>query len=107
MLDGAVDEQIRVAADGRGEVDVLRQREAEVPEVVRLVRRARHGPEQHRLDQRVVGLALDALEHLGEVPGLEVLDPRKWHSEGREKGLQLLEPLSVGLSCTRYSVGSL
>jgi hypothetical protein len=107
VLDGAVDEEIRVAPDGRGEVDVLRQSEAEVSEVVRLIRGAGHGPEQHGFDQRSVELALDALEHLGEVPGLKVLDPRERHAEGREKGLQLFEPLLPGLVVDAVQRGDL
>ncbi len=93
VLDGAVDEQVRIATDGRGEVDVLRQREAEVATIVRLIRCARHRAKEHGLDQRVVGLTPDALDHSGEVPGFEVSDPRKGRTEGLEESLQFLELL--------------
>ncbi len=38
-------------------------------------------------------MSLGEYGKLPEVPGLNVLDPRKWHSQGPEKSLQLLESL--------------
>src|SRR5258706_16373858 len=58
-LDGAVDEQIRVAPDRRGEMYVSLEREAEVADVVRRVHRLLERAEQHRLQQAEVGAAAD------------------------------------------------
>ena len=63
-FDGAVHEEIRVAADRRGEVHVGVEREAEVADVARAVHRLLQRAQQDRLQQAEVGPLADALEQL-------------------------------------------
>ncbi len=54
VLDGAVDDQVRIAADGRGEMGVGGIGEPEVAHVVGAVHGLLHGAQQHGLDQMPV-----------------------------------------------------
>ena len=70
-------DQVRVAADGRGEVRVGLGREAEVPDVLGRVPRLFHGAEQDGVDQRLFGRALGLGQGLLQVQGLELLHRRQ------------------------------
>ena len=68
-LDGAVDEQVRVAPDRRREVRIRFVRQAEMPLVVRPVLRLRQRTQQHRLQQLEVRALAHAVEQLGVIGG--------------------------------------
>src|SRR5213594_2283545 len=71
-VENAVDDQVRVAADGRGEVRVVRRGEGEVPEVflriARLLERAKHEVREDAL----LGLSGDALGEALVVAGSDL-----------------------------------
>ena len=81
--EGAVDEQIRVAADGRGEVGVVGLGEAVVAETFRRVDGALEGAEQGDLQGVAVGPARQEFEDfldfaaLGEVACLDAVGQQK------------------------------
>jgi len=62
VLDGAVQEQIRIAAYGRGEMCVALQGEPEVTDVAGAVGGLRQRAQQHCLNQLVVGAIAGALD---------------------------------------------
>ena len=61
-----MDDEIRIATDRRREVRVVLRREAEVPERLGGVARLLHRPEEHRVDEALLGAARDVAEHVGE-----------------------------------------
>ena len=58
-LDRAMDDEIRIAADRRGEVRVRLVGEPEVADIVGPVARLLQRAQEHRLQQRVIGAILD------------------------------------------------
>ena len=86
VLDGAVHQQVRVAADGRGEVRVRIQRQAEVANVLHRVHRQALAAQQDGLDQRPLRALAHAVEQVGEVLGTHP-------PPGRHPQLELLEEL--------------
>src|SRR5579883_1790829 len=64
---GAVDEEIGVAPDGRGEMGVAAERQAEMAEIVRAVDRLRLAPEDDLADQPAIRRAGNLVEDLREV----------------------------------------
>ena len=87
-------DQVRVAADGRGEVGVAVGREAEVAERLRRVARLLHGAQQDRVDEPLLGASLRLLEHGGERPGRRtpLLHPQT-QPEALEEARQLAHAL--------------
>ncbi len=67
----AMDDEIRIAPDGRREVRVARSRKPEVPEVLRRVSRLLHRLEHQERDGLFLGLALNLLDQLLEMPRLD------------------------------------
>ena len=63
----AVDDQVGIAADRRGEVRVAVGREAEVPEVLRVVARLLHRPQHQERDRLLLRRAAHPLDELLEV----------------------------------------
>src|SRR2546422_7841338 len=60
-VENAVDDQVRVAADGRGEVRVVRRGEGEVPEVFLRIARLLERAEHEVREDALLGLSGDAL----------------------------------------------
>jgi hypothetical protein len=79
-LDGAVHQQVRIAADGRGEVGVRVVGEAEMPDVLGAVHRLLHRSQHHRLQEPRVGAILDPREE-----GLVVARLRRVAAAQRER----------------------
>ena len=85
----AVEREVGIAADGRGEVGVVALGEAEVADRGRVVDRALHRPQDHHRDRRVERVALDGGEELrhhllvAEVAGLDAdgLELRAQHQQ--------------------------
>ncbi len=68
--EGAVDDEVAVAADGRGEMGVVLQVEAEMADVLRAVDGLGLGAQDQGGDQLTQADVGDALEEAGEVAGL-------------------------------------
>ena len=90
-LDAAVDQQVGVAPDRRGEVGVGLVGEAEVADVVRAVHRLLQRAQHHRLQQLGVGAVLDLLEQLGEVARARLVATAEPQAELLEELAQLGE----------------
>ena len=85
-----VGEEVRVAADGRGEVEVVRQRQREVALVPRRIPRQRHRPEHPAAQERGFPAVRDPGQQPGEVRRAEG-GPRRGQPLA-ERGEQVLEP---------------
>ena len=93
----AVDDEVGVAADRRGEVAVARQVEAEVAEVLRGVVGLGHGAQDGDVDHLGVLGAGDAVEQAVELGGLQHLALGQRQADGVDDGAQRLELLRGGL----------
>src|SRR5262245_9077423 len=66
----SMDDEIRIAADRRGEVRVMLRRESEVSETLGLVPRLLHGPEHQGRNRTFLGGAVNLLDETLKVLGL-------------------------------------
>ena len=98
VADTAMDHEVRVAADRRSEVRVLRQGETEVTDVLRLIDRLRHGAHDDRLDQMRFLAAVDLLQHRAQVLRREVAIRRQLNAEAAQESPQRFEPFVFGLA---------
>jgi hypothetical protein len=69
LAERAVDDQIRIAADGRREMGVRLGRQPEVPQVGRVVPRLLHRPQEQKGNRPFLGRAANLLDELLEVAG--------------------------------------
>ena len=93
----AVDDQVRIAPDRRREVRVARERQAEVPQVLRRVARLLHRPQHQHGDGPLGRRAVDLLEQRLEVPRADRVGRRAERvAEARDEGLELLDLQRVG-----------
>ena len=90
-LDAAVDQQVGVAPDRRGEVGVGLVGEAEVADVIGAVHRLLQRAQHHGLQQLGVGAVLDLLEQPGEVARARLVAPAQPEAELLEELAQLGE----------------
>ena len=84
----AVDQQVGIAADRRGEVRVAAEREAEVARVLGPVIGLRLAAQHRFHDLRLLGLVGDVLEHAVEQAGRDHLAEREAVAEGRHVFLE-------------------
>src|SRR5690606_14569609 len=89
-LDRAVHEQIGIAANRRREMRVGREREAEVPDVLRLITRLAQRAQDDRLDELGLGLARDVLDDAVDLLRRHAARP-DLESDGAQKRDELLE----------------
>src|SRR5690606_1369220 len=96
MTNATMHDQVRIAANRRGEVHVFLQSQAEVPDVLRLICCVRQGTHDDRTDE-LCFLAADHLLQDGcQVSRLERAVSRQVNAETLQKQTQLLEPLLFG-----------
>ena len=93
----AVDDEVGIAADRRGEVAVARQVEAEVPEVLRRVVGLGHRAQHAHVDHLGVLGAGDAVEQAVELGGLQHLALGQGQADGLDDLAQRLELLRARL----------
>ena len=97
VADRAMRQQVGVAANGRCEMRVLAERQPEVTDVLRLVRRLRQRADDHALEHRGVGAALHLLQELGQTLRVERALGVEQQATGREETLELENPFLVRL----------
>ena len=95
-LQRAVHHEVGVAADRRGEMRVLAEREPEVPDVERLVERLRHGAHHQRLDERPVGRLAEPFGDAAQVARLHLLRQVHLDAERGQRREQRVETLLLG-----------
>ena len=91
----AVHDEVRIAADRRGEVCVVARGEAEVAETLRRVARLLHRTQRDGLDDARFGLSLDLFEHLLHVhrPDMARLVLMDEEAERAEQVVEVLDLL--------------
>jgi hypothetical protein len=80
MPDPAVHEQVRIAADRRGKVRILRERKPEVPDVERLIERLRQRADDGVLEHGGIRAASDARQRFLQALGLEFTRDLEMHA---------------------------
>ena len=95
-LERAMHHEIGITTDRRGEVGVLTEREAEVPDVERIVDRLRHRPHDQRLDEGPVLRLAEALGDAAQVARLHFLRQFGLDTERGERREQAIETLLLG-----------
>jgi len=90
-LDGAMDQQVRIAPDGRCEVRIRLVRQAEVADIVRAVDRLLHRSQQHGLQQLFIRPAAELLQQLAVVLGMRAVAATHAEAELAHKGAQGFE----------------
>ena len=105
--DATVHQQVRVAANRRGEMGIGRVVQAEVALVLGLVDRLCERAQQHGLDDVGIGAILDLLPQVLVVQRRGVVTAAHIQAQLAEETAQVFELLLAGPSCTRYRMGSL
>ena len=90
-LDRAMHQEVRIAADRRGEVCVLFIRETKVADVVRVVLRLLHRAQHDAGNQLCIGAALDQLRKPGVVLGLRIVTATERQPHTAEKLTQIFQ----------------
>ena len=98
MANAAMDHQIGIAADRRSEVRVLRQGQAEVTDVRRLIDGLRQRAHDHRFDQARLLAGACPLQHGAQIVGLQLAIGRQMQAEAAQELAQLFESIRFGLS---------
>ena len=96
VFDGAMDNQIRITADGGGEVGVGRIGQPEVADIVRAVHGLLHGAQQHGLDQPLIGPLAHRLQQGGVILGGGLLAARQCQPQLVEELAQVVELFLLG-----------
>ena len=91
-------EEVGVASDRRGKMRIVARRKAKVPKARRRIARLLHRTQGDGPDDALLGLSLDAIEHLLDVGGahLAVLIDMEAQTERCEEALQTLDLLRGG-----------
>ena len=84
IFDGAVQRQIRVTTDRRGEVGIGLQREAKVAAVFRIVDRLLHRPQEHRLKHLRIRAIGDGGQQFGVIARLRLVAARQFQPQLRQ-----------------------
>ena len=100
-------EQVRIAPDRRREMGVFRQRESEVADVERLVKRLRQRADDRVLENARVWPSRDSGQHLLKPRGLQVAADLEVHAAHRKEPLELLDSFLVRLSVDAEERGQL
>ena len=96
LADAAVDDEVRVAADRRGEVRVVLEREPEVTDVARLVDGLRHRADDRRRDEQRVRLVAELREQVAQVLGRDLLGRRQPQAELAQELPERLQAVDLG-----------
>ena len=84
IFDGAVQRQIRVTTDRRGEVGIGLQREAKVAAVFRIVDRLLHRPQEHRLQHFRIRAIGDGGQQFCVIARLRLVAARQFQTQLRQ-----------------------
>ena len=104
---GAVDEQVGVTPDRRGEVAVTGESKAEMAEVVRRVSRLGLAAQDHEVDKMFVGRAADLGEQGVEMAGPQAAAAGQAELEGGEEFAQTFDLGRVGMLVNPVHAGIL
>ena len=96
MANGAMHQQVGVAAYRRGKVDILRQRQPEMADVERLVECLWQGTNDRVLEHGRVGPLAHLLEHLLQPLRLEITGQVEVQAAQRQEALQVLHAVFLG-----------
>jgi len=94
-LERAVHHEIRVAADRRGEMEVVLEREREVAQRRVGVARLFHGPQRHHMDQPLGAVPLGFFEHPLQRPRIDVGGHRVDQPHTHEERTECVEILVI------------
>jgi hypothetical protein len=92
-LDGAMNEQVRIAPDRRGEVRVGLVAEPEVANVVRAVNSLLHRAQQYGLQQLLIRAADNACEQIGVIGRAWLIAAAQSQAERLEKRMHVGQPV--------------
>ncbi len=97
-FDGAVNQQIGIAADRRGEMRVLFERQSEMADVGLLIHRLRQGTNDQTFEQRAIRSCRQPIHQLPKFPRTRALGKLCPDLQGVHHLLQLRDPLLLRLA---------